>query len=68
MKKEEIINRNISLTFDFLRQIIKNPKIIDDISDGSTIDFIQKDVPIIENQNKKKADEYFKIKYQFEKI
>ena len=28
MNKREIINRNIGLTFDFVRELIDNPKVI----------------------------------------
>ena len=56
MRKEETVNRNITLTFDFLRQIIKNPEILNDIPDGSTIDFIQKDIPIVERKKDQKQN------------
>jgi len=68
MRKEETVNRNITLTFDFLRQIIKNPEILNDIPDGSTIDFIQKDIPIIERKKDQKPNKLFKVKYQFEAL
>ena len=68
MRKEETVDRNITLTFDFLRQIIKNPEILNDIPDGSTIDFIQKDMPIVERKKDLKPDKLFKVKYQFEAL
>ena len=68
MRKEETVNRNITLTFDFLRQIIKNPEILNDIPDGSTIDFIQKDILIVERKKDQKPNKLFKVKYQFEAI
>ena len=61
------MEKNIVLTFDFLREVVKNPKIINDIPNGATIDFIQKDIPIVEN-TRKKADKYFKVKHQFERV
>jgi hypothetical protein len=53
MTKKENINRNIGLTFDFLRQVAKDPSILDKIPDGSTLEFVEKDFSKIE---KKDAD------------
>lgn len=71
MRKDEIIDRNISLTFDFLRQVVKNPKLIDDIPNGSAIEFVQKDIPIRERQTPRKKmmpTRYFRVHHQFEKV
>jgi len=68
MRKEEIIERNITLTFDFLRQIVKNPKIIDEIPNGALIEFVEKDRPIVETKKTRKPDKYFKVNHQFEKV
>ena len=67
MTKEEIIERNITLTFDFLRQVVKNPSIIRDIRDNSLIEFVEKDRPIVETKKAPTPDSYFKVKHQFEK-
>ena len=68
MTKDEIIAHNITLTFDFLRQVVRNPSIIDDIQENSLIEFVEKDRPIIETKKTKKPDSYFKVKHQFEKV
>lgn len=68
MIKDEIIEHNITLTFDFLRQMVKDPSIIDDVEDNSIIEFIENDRPIIETKKTKKPDRYFKVKHQFEKV
>lgn len=68
MKKEEIVERNLTLTFDFLRQIIRNPKLMDDIPNGAVIDFVQKDIPLLEKRKRaRRATLLFKVKNQFEK-
>jgi len=64
MRKEETVNRNITLTFDFLKQIIKNPEILNDIPDGSTIDFIQKDIPIVERKKDQKPNKLFNTDFR----
>ena len=43
MTKKETANRNIGLTFDFMRQVIKEPALLDKIPDGSILEFIEKD-------------------------
>jgi hypothetical protein len=45
MTKKERIDRDISLTFDFLMQAIRDPRILDEIPNGSQIEFIDKDFP-----------------------
>lgn len=68
MTKDEIIDHNLTLTFDFLKQVIRDPSIIDDLEDNSIIEFIEKDRPIIESKKRKNPDRYFKVKHQFEKV
>jgi len=55
MTKKEIINRNIGLTFDFLRQVAKNPSLLDKIPNGSTLEFVEKDFSKVEKQSKTKS-------------
>ncbi len=43
MTNKEIINRNIGLTFDFVKQIIDNPSIAEQLPDNCEIEFIEKD-------------------------
>ena len=43
MTKKEKTIRNIGLSFDFLREIIKDPKIFKTIPDNTNIEFIEKD-------------------------
>lgn len=67
MTKNEKINRNIGLSFDFLREIIKNPKLVDSINDGTNIEFIEKDF-IITDKKKIRKTKYFKVKSIFENV
>ncbi|MBY0435062.1 MAG: hypothetical protein K2U26_13205 [Cyclobacteriaceae bacterium] len=55
MTKREKINRNIGLTFDFLRQVIKDPKLVDKVPDGSILEFVEKDFAKVEIPKKRKA-------------
>ena len=45
MTKKEHAERNIGMTFDFVRQVIAYPDILGSIADGAELDFIEKDVP-----------------------
>lgn len=43
MTKKEKINRNIGLSFDLMRKVADNISLIDNIPNGASIDFIEKD-------------------------
>ena len=71
MTKKERINRHIGLCFDFLRQVVKNPKILDSIPNGSELEFVDKDFPTIIRQGvkrKKSRRKYLRVKTQMEVI
>lgn len=68
MTNKEIVNRNIGLTFDFIRDIIKNPKMVNKIEDNSTIDFLQKDYPEKITSDKNLPDRFIRVKRSFEVI
>ncbi len=68
MTNKETVNRNIGLTFDFLRQIVKSPEMIQKIEDNATIEFLQKDYPEREKTKRIIADKYIKVKRNFEMI
>lgn len=46
MTKKEIINRNIGLTFDFVREIIKDPSVGETLPETCELEFIEKDFPV----------------------
>jgi hypothetical protein len=68
MTNKETINRNIGLSFDFLREIIKNPQLIDEVENNATIEFLQKDYPERETTRRVIADKFIKVKRSFELI
>lgn len=67
MNKEEYINHNITLTFDFIREAVKDPSILENIDNGSTIEFVEKDRPIPISKKTTQPDKYFKVKHRFER-
>ncbi|MBI5796634.1 MAG: hypothetical protein HZA47_10040 [Planctomycetes bacterium] len=48
------------MTFDFIRQILENPDILETIPEGAELDFIDKDMPFKPNEilKKKKVARY----------
>jgi len=46
MTKKEYIERNIGMTFDFIKQLIDHPEAIEFIPDGAELGFIDKDMPV----------------------
>jgi len=71
MKKDEIVKKNIGLTFDFVRAAIADPHLLDKIPDGSEIEFIETDLPRIEADNRTDTGNspvFFKIERNFQMI
>jgi hypothetical protein len=68
MTNKETVNRNVGLSFDFIRQIVKNPEMIDTIKNNSTIEFLQKDYPEREKTKQIIANKFIKVNRNFELI
>ena len=71
MTKKEGISRNIGLTFDFIRQAIKTPLLLDKIPNGSTLEFVEKDFVKKEKNGldkKKGKRKYLRVKSELEII
>jgi hypothetical protein len=68
MNNKEYTERNIGLTFDFLRQVSDDPSILENISDGAIIEFIDKDYIKTEYPESQKPNRFIKVKNQFELI
>ena len=72
MKESEIIKRDIGLTFDFIRYLIDNPEVIDEIPDGAEVIFLSDEIPLereisdLSVEKSKKA--FFNCHYIFEPI
>ena len=68
MAKKEKINRNIGLTFDFLRQVVDKPEITDTIPTGSILEFVEKDFATVEKVKGKSKRKYLKAISHLESI
>jgi hypothetical protein len=68
MTNKEVVNRSIGLSFDFLKQLIKTPSVIEEIKDNAVIDFLQKDYAEREEIRNVVPDKFIKVKREFELI
>ena len=51
MRKDEIVRKNISLVFDFLRYLTDDPELIEKLPNRCELDFLDKDLPVIEDES-----------------
>jgi len=69
MTKKEYVDRNVGVTFDFVKHIIDHPELIDTIPDGAELDFVDKDLPLkTKEQLKKKRVTRYKVQHTFEPV
>jgi len=68
MTNKETVERNIGLTFDFLKQVVKDPSILGAIKNSSVIEFVDKDFSKKETKKSIKPNSYLKINTQFELV
>jgi len=71
MRKDEIVKKNIGLTFDFIRAAVADPHLLDKIPDGAEIEFLETDVPRIETEERatmEGAPVLFKVERNFQMI
>jgi len=67
MTNKEKINRNIGLTFDFIKFLIDNPEKIRDFPNNFELEFIEKDF-VVTPSLKGKKKKLVKVKNNFELI
>ena len=66
MTKKEYADRNIGMSFDFIRQIIDQPEIVDTIPDSAELDFMDKYFPIkAKAQPRRKKVARYKVEQVF---
>ena len=50
MRKDEIVKKNVSLVFDFLRYLTEHSELIEKLPDGCELEFLDKDFPVDETE------------------
>jgi hypothetical protein len=71
MRKDEIVGKNIGLTFDFIRAAVANPHLLTKIPDGAEIEFLERDLPRIETEERADTNNLpvlFKVERNFQMI
>jgi hypothetical protein len=71
MRKDEVVKKNIGLTFDFIRAAVADLHLLDKIPDGAEIDFLEMDLPRVETEeraNMERAKVLFKVERNFQMI
>lgn len=67
MTKKETINRNIGLAFDLLKEINKNPVLLNKIPKAAVVEFVEKDFPKKEMTGpQRRKRKYIRVKNEFE--
>lgn len=71
MTNKEKIEKDIHLTFEFLRQVVSDPKILDKIPDGSVLEFVEKEpmkkkAVLATSRKRKSKSKFLKVTSHFE--
>lgn len=67
MRKDEIITKNISLVFDFLRYLIDHPEFVEKLPDECELEFLEKDLPLTETKASMQGTEktFLRVEHTF---
>jgi hypothetical protein len=71
VRKDEVVKKNIGLTFDFIRAAVADPSLLDKIPNGAEIEFLETDLPRIETEEwaeMEKSPVLFKVERNFQLI
>ncbi|MBI5473289.1 MAG: hypothetical protein HY961_13175 [Ignavibacteriae bacterium] len=68
MTKKEMVEHNIDVAFDFMRHVLKHPNVLDQIPNGATIEFVQKEIPIRERKGQNGKRKFVKVTRNFQMI
>ena len=70
MTKKEVVEKNIGMTFDFLRYLVDHPEMVENIPNGSVIEFVDKDITVTEAplRAKKEKAVSFQVEHTFKRI
>jgi len=68
MRKDEIVKRNISLVFDFLRYLTDHPQLLQKLPDRCELEFLERDFPLIEAETRAEDTEkaFLRVEHSFD--
>ena len=67
MTNREIVRKNIEMTFDFVRHLIDNPQLAEQLPDKCEIDFIESDFSLL-TEKELTASKLVKVNHTFDII
>jgi len=67
MRKDEVVKKNISLVFDFLRYLTDHSELLKKLPDGCELEFLDRDFPLIETETSVEDAEkvFLKVEHTF---
>jgi hypothetical protein len=71
VNKDEVVKKHISLSFDFIRYLVKNPGMLDRLPDTADVEFLETDLPISISEEVLPARNQgvlFKVEHSFEEV
>jgi len=69
MTKKEFSDRNVGMTFDFIRQVVAEPSLAASMTDGAEIAFVDKDAPVTGKESRRgKRVMRYKVEHVFEPV
>ena len=69
MTKKEFADRNIGMTFDFIRQVVAEPSLAASMTDGAEIAFVDKDAQVTRKESRRgKRVMRYKVEHAFEPV
>jgi len=68
VRKEEIVKKNISLVFDFLRYLTDHPELTEKIPDNCELEFLDNDSPLTEIESSAEGVEkvFLRVEHTFD--
>jgi len=71
MTREDIVQKNIALTFDFIRYLVDHPDMLEQIPDGAHVEFLDMDLPIEplwHNEHDSSEAVLFQVEHSFKSL
>jgi len=71
VNKDERVKKHISLSFDFIRYLVKHPEIVNRIPDKAEVDFLEPDLPVNISDARQPAPSQgllFRVEQVFEEV
>ncbi|MGA7879036.1 MAG: DUF5647 family protein [Desulfoferrobacter sp.] len=71
MTKNEIVQKNIALSFDFIRYLVRHPDVLDNMPDNADVEFVERDLPFRGSEAPRRDSEktvLFSVEHTFKEV